>query len=123
MNSQKVEEIVEIGQLDPNAVHLPGIYVDRLIKSPVLNKRIEVRTKFNFKKKKFSRQNSFNCREKCCEAPILHQQPNRKNLIRLESVLLVELLSNSKTECMVGYFSLVRSTLNSCELSQLNFLN
>ena len=29
----EVEEIVEIGQLDPNFIHLPGIYVDRVVKS------------------------------------------------------------------------------------------
>lgn len=38
----EVEEIVEIGQLDPNGIQLPGIYVDRLVKSPALEKRIEV---------------------------------------------------------------------------------
>ena len=38
----EVEEIVEIGQLDPNGIHLPGIYVDRLIQGPSYEKRIEV---------------------------------------------------------------------------------
>jgi hypothetical protein len=38
----KVEEIVEIGELDPNFIHLPGIYVDRIIKSRYNEKRIEV---------------------------------------------------------------------------------
>ena len=38
----EVEEIVEIGQLDPDHIHLPGIYVDRLIKGPSYEKRIEV---------------------------------------------------------------------------------
>lgn len=42
MNFKKVEEIVEIGELDPNFIHLPGIYVDRLIKGPSFEKRIEV---------------------------------------------------------------------------------
>ncbi len=37
----EVEEIVEIGQLDPNSIHLPGIYVDRLIQGPKYEKRIE----------------------------------------------------------------------------------
>jgi 3-oxoacid CoA-transferase len=37
----EVEEIVEIGQLDPSAIHLPGIYVDRLIQGPSYEKRIE----------------------------------------------------------------------------------
>ena len=27
----EVEEIVEVGALDPDEIHLPGIYVDRLI--------------------------------------------------------------------------------------------
>jgi 3-oxoacid CoA-transferase len=40
----KVEEIVEIGELDPNSIHLPGIYVDRLIKGPSFEKRIEKKT-------------------------------------------------------------------------------
>lgn len=37
----EVEEIVEIGQLDPNHIHLPGIYVDRLVKPPYYEKYIE----------------------------------------------------------------------------------
>lgn len=37
-----MEEIVEIGELDPNFIHLPGIYVDRLVKGPSFEKRIEV---------------------------------------------------------------------------------
>lgn len=37
----EVEEIVEIGEIDPDSVHLPGIYVDRLIKGPSFEKRIE----------------------------------------------------------------------------------
>lgn len=37
----EVEEIVEIGQLPPDSIHLPGIYVDRLIKGPSYEKRIE----------------------------------------------------------------------------------
>lgn len=38
----EVEEIVEIGELDPNFIHLPGIYVDRLIVGEY-EKRIEKR--------------------------------------------------------------------------------
>lgn len=38
----EVEEIVEVGELDPNFIHLPGIYVDRLIKGPSYEKKIEV---------------------------------------------------------------------------------
>jgi 3-oxoacid CoA-transferase len=38
----EVEEIVAEGQIDPDHVHLPGIYVDRIIKGPSYEKRIEV---------------------------------------------------------------------------------
>lgn len=40
----EVEEIVEIGELDPDCIHTPGIYVDRIILSKDLEKRIEKRT-------------------------------------------------------------------------------
>lgn len=39
----EVEEIVEPGELDPNFIHTPGIYVDRVIKGE-FEKRIEQRT-------------------------------------------------------------------------------
>lgn len=39
----EVEEIVEPGMLDPNFIHTPGIYVDRVIKGS-FEKRIEQRT-------------------------------------------------------------------------------
>lgn len=39
----EVEEIVEIGELDPDAIHTPGIFVDRIVKT-VSEKRIERRT-------------------------------------------------------------------------------
>lgn len=39
----EVEEIVDIGCLDPNEVHLPGIFVHRIIKGEKYEKRIEVR--------------------------------------------------------------------------------
>lgn len=39
----EVEEIVEVGQLDPDQVHLPGIYVDRVVKGLHYEKRIEKR--------------------------------------------------------------------------------
>lgn len=39
----EVEEIVEPGDLDPNFIHVPGIYVDRLLKGN-FEKRIEQRT-------------------------------------------------------------------------------
>ena len=37
----EVEEIVPIGSLDPEAIHTPGIYVDRIIKSTINEKKIE----------------------------------------------------------------------------------
>jgi len=40
----EVEQIVENGQIDPDAVHLPGIYVHRLVHNPTPEKRIEQRT-------------------------------------------------------------------------------
>ncbi|WP_119288369.1 CoA transferase subunit A [Azohydromonas sediminis] len=40
----EVEEIVETGTFDPDAVHLPGIYVHRLVLNANPEKRIEKRT-------------------------------------------------------------------------------
>ena len=40
----EVEELVEVGSLDPDHVHLPGIYVDRIVVNPTPEKRIEQRT-------------------------------------------------------------------------------
>ncbi len=40
----EVEEIVENGSLDPDAIHLPGIYVHRLVLNATPEKRIEKRT-------------------------------------------------------------------------------
>ncbi len=40
----EVEELVDVGQIDPDAVHLPGIYVDRIVVNPNPEKRIEQRT-------------------------------------------------------------------------------
>lgn len=40
----EVERIVEIGDIDPDDVHLPGIYVDRIILNANPEKRIEKRT-------------------------------------------------------------------------------
>jgi 3-oxoacid CoA-transferase subunit A len=40
----EVEEIVETGSFDPDAVHLPGIYVHRLVLNAKPQKRIEKRT-------------------------------------------------------------------------------
>lgn len=40
----EVEEIVEIGEIEPDQVHLPGIYVQRLVLNATPEKRIEQRT-------------------------------------------------------------------------------
>ena len=40
----EVEEIVETGRFDPDAVHLPGIYVHRIVLNATPEKRIEKRT-------------------------------------------------------------------------------
>jgi len=40
----EVEELVETGALDPDHIHLPGIYVQRLVVNPTPEKRIEQRT-------------------------------------------------------------------------------
>jgi 3-oxoacid CoA-transferase subunit A len=40
----EVEELVEIGDIDPDHVHLPGIYVDRIVVNANPEKRIEQRT-------------------------------------------------------------------------------
>ncbi|UGQ48946.1 CoA transferase subunit A [Massilia endophytica] len=40
----EVEQIVEVGEIDPDAVHLPGIFVHRLVLNATPEKRIEQRT-------------------------------------------------------------------------------
>jgi 3-oxoacid CoA-transferase subunit A len=40
----EVEELVEAGELDPNQVHTPGIYIHRIFKGKDYQKRIEQRT-------------------------------------------------------------------------------
>jgi 3-oxoacid CoA-transferase subunit A len=40
----EVEELLEVGEIDPDHVHLPGIYVDRIVVNPAPEKRIEQRT-------------------------------------------------------------------------------
>ncbi len=40
----EVEELVEIGDLDPNQIHTPGIYVQRIFQGKDYEKRIEQRT-------------------------------------------------------------------------------
>lgn len=40
----EVEELVEAGELDPNEIHTPGIYVSRIFEGKNYEKRIEQRT-------------------------------------------------------------------------------
>jgi 3-oxoacid CoA-transferase subunit A len=40
----EVEEIVPVGSLDPDAIHLPGVYVQRMIIGVPYDKKIEFRT-------------------------------------------------------------------------------
>jgi len=40
----EVEELVETGALDPDQIHTPGIYVDRIVVNATPEKRIEQRT-------------------------------------------------------------------------------
>lgn len=40
----EVEEVVPVGALDPDAIHLPGIYVQRMIIGAPYDKKIEFRT-------------------------------------------------------------------------------
>ena len=40
----EVEELVEAGELDPDEVHTPGIFVQRVLEGPGYEKRIERRT-------------------------------------------------------------------------------
>ncbi len=40
----EVEELVETGDIDPDSVHTPGIFVHRIVHNPTPEKRIEQRT-------------------------------------------------------------------------------
>lgn len=40
----EVEELVELGSLDPDQIHTPGIFVQRIVVGPRYEKRIEQRT-------------------------------------------------------------------------------
>lgn len=40
----EVEELVDVGELDPNQIHTPGIYVHRIFKGSLYEKRIEQKT-------------------------------------------------------------------------------
>ncbi len=40
----EVEELVELGQLDPNCIHTPGVYIDAIFQGTNYDKRVERRT-------------------------------------------------------------------------------
>jgi 3-oxoacid CoA-transferase len=40
----EVEELVEVGELDPDQIHTPGIFIDRIVQGAKYEKRIEFRT-------------------------------------------------------------------------------
>jgi 3-oxoacid CoA-transferase subunit A len=40
----EVEELVPVGSLDPNQIHIPGIFVQRIFEGKDYEKRIEKRT-------------------------------------------------------------------------------
>ena len=40
----EVEELVPVGELDPNQIHTPGIFVQRILQGENYEKRIEQRT-------------------------------------------------------------------------------
>lgn len=40
----EVEELVDVGTLDPDQIHVPGVYVNRIFQGPKYEKRIERRT-------------------------------------------------------------------------------
>ncbi|KEZ11949.1 3-oxoadipate CoA-transferase subunit A [Sphingobium yanoikuyae] len=44
MTVAEVEEIVPVGTFDPDSVHTPGIYVDRIVLATINEKRVEKRT-------------------------------------------------------------------------------
>lgn len=44
MTIVEVEHLVEVGELDPEQIHLPGVYVQRIIVNATPEKRIEQRT-------------------------------------------------------------------------------
>jgi 3-oxoacid CoA-transferase subunit A len=40
----EADRIVEPGEIPPDAVHLPGVYVDRVVAADAADKRVERRT-------------------------------------------------------------------------------
>ena len=43
-SKKEVEELVPIGELDPNQIHTPGVFVQKIIKGAFFEKRIENKT-------------------------------------------------------------------------------
>lgn len=43
----EVEQLVEVGELEPDQIHTPGIYIDRIVQGSNYEKRIEFRTLSN----------------------------------------------------------------------------
>ncbi len=40
----EVEHLVEVGELDPDSIHTPSVYVKRIFQGELFEKRIERRT-------------------------------------------------------------------------------
>jgi 3-oxoacid CoA-transferase subunit A len=40
----EVEHLVDVGQIEPDQIHTPGIFVDRILQGATYEKRIEQRT-------------------------------------------------------------------------------
>jgi 3-oxoacid CoA-transferase subunit A len=40
----EVEELVDVGELDPDHIHLPGVFVQRILEGANYEKRIERKT-------------------------------------------------------------------------------
>jgi 3-oxoacid CoA-transferase len=43
----EVEEIVPVGTMDPDQIHLPSVYVNRIVKAENTEKRVEFKTLFS----------------------------------------------------------------------------
>ncbi|KAI8786960.1 succinyl-CoA:3-ketoacid coenzyme A transferase 1 mitochondrial [Biomphalaria glabrata] len=59
----EVEEIVEVGEIEPENVHVPHIYVQRIFKPAICDKRIE-KLRFSDQKDKMKDDPSYKVREK-----------------------------------------------------------
>jgi len=40
----EVEQLVEVGELEPDSIHTPSVYVKRIVQGELYEKRIERRT-------------------------------------------------------------------------------